>query len=69
MGREADFNPGPVFILKLTQVRASCYSHCDLVLEDKGGAQAIWPLLCRMLKMEGCSAVRMRSTCHQKTWG
>lgn len=53
MEREADFNPGPVVILKLTQAGASCYSHCDLVLEDKGGAQAIWPLLCRMLKMEG----------------
>lgn len=39
---------------------------CDLALEEKGGEQAMLPLLARMLKMAGCSAVRRRRTCdHQ----
>ena len=45
---------------------------CDLALEEKGGEQAMLPLLARMLKMAGCSAVRMRRTCnhqHPKRWG
>lgn len=39
---------------------------CDLALEEKGGEQAMLPLLARMLKMAGCSAVRTRSICNRQ---
>ena len=35
----------------------------DLILEEKGGEQAICPLLAKTEKMDGCRAVRMRSVC------
>lgn len=39
---------------------------CDLALEEKGGEQAMLPLLARMLKMAGWSAVRTRRICDQQ---
>lgn len=50
----------------------SLISHlrCDLALEEKGGEQAMLPLLARMLKMAGWSAVRMSRICdHQHPSG
>lgn len=38
------------------------FSPWDLILEEKGGEQAICPPLARTEKMDGCRAVRMRST-------
>lgn len=48
------------------RIGAPTCSPWDLILEEKGGEQAICPPLAKTEKMDGCRAVRIRRTCRRE---